>query len=260
MTPPTKEALMAYADGALTPDRCIEIEAHLAVSPVDRALVEQFRSSKRLAKRAVSDLGLTPRPELIALLQADKKGEADDGLSPDDAATVIPLLKSRRIPNALSRYALPLAAGIALAIGFGGGYFASIGRSPDASLAIGSISSGSPLAVVLDTEISGSPSKRYPGLQIVATFYDQANRPCREVEQLASGGAKQPVAAAIACRAPQGWVVEGATRVVPAASQGEIRPSGASDRDPLSSILDRLGAKPSLSRSDEQRLIEQSWR
>lgn len=260
MTRPTEEQLMAYADGLLSPEQRLVIEQHLTAVPADRALVDKFKSATTLAQCAVDSANMTPRADLVALLRGSAPIARTGVTTAEAASTVVPFLKQPRKQISVSRYALPLAAGLALVVGFGGGYIANMDRAQSQSFALGPVAPGSKLFAALDNAASGSPSSSLRDLQVVATFHDRANRPCREVEHLKATGSNAPVAAAIACRDASGWTIEGAARVVAVASTGATKPSGTADRDALASVLDGLGAKPALSRADEQKLIEQRWR
>lgn len=267
MTRPSDETLMAYADGALPEAERIAIEAYLAQDEDARRIVEAFRRSTTLARAAFDEALAAPPPaDLVArILAAPPDGTAAPLTAPAaDAAgaRVIPMPPAGRRRTAMpTRFALPLAASIALAVGLTAGLLAGRTPSPDAAaLVLGPVGPGTTLARVLDTTPSGARSER---VDVVATFRDRHGRVCREFEVVhGPSGDARPQAAAVACRSALGtWTIEGAAQIAVAPKAGSgFEPSGASERDALQGLLDILGAGAALPPKDERALIERGWR
>jgi anti-sigma factor RsiW len=250
MTEIDDNTLMAYVDGELEAAR---------FEQVDELVQRDERLQKRIAQIKASDAAL--RAAFDAPMKEDAprtlveavRHRTSAGMAP--TATVVPLQARRR---SMSQYALPLAASLAFLGGLGVGSLLQRPGLP-ALLAPGTVDSRSQLARLLEMSPTG---QRIADLQIVGTFLDRAHRACREVEQVGPAGQPNPIAAAIACRLPDGrWTVEGAARVVVAdatASKGFV-PSGAVSADALAALSSALGGGPLMPAADERRLIENAW-
>jgi hypothetical protein len=261
----SEETLNAYADGALEAGARAEVEAQLAADAEARALLKRLRAADRLASEAFAAPMREPPPQALvdAILRAPAADPAGRGR---DAAP------GRRPRQAWSarRYAVPLAASVAFAVGLAGG--ALLGprlAEPAGELALGEVPGDSVLFRLLERHSSGSvleaggrkASARRVG--VVATFMDRHARPCREVEVLAPGTDPHPIAAGVACRGAGGrWLMEGATRLAgptPAAGS-EFQPSGVPQKDALDGLLTLLGAQRALDHSEEKALMERGWK
>jgi hypothetical protein len=169
----------------------------------------------------------------------------------------------RRVGGARPKAWAPvaMAAGVALALGFGAG-FSLRGPEPEAAqqtvatLSVGA-ASGAALAA-FETAASGAERD---GLVLAASFRDGAGRPCREFETLGADGL--PAAAGVACREGAGWrVLAMAAVAAPEAGPGDgaYAPAGGEGADALGALLDALGAGPALSPQEEAALIAGGWR
>jgi Putative zinc-finger len=258
----SEETLNAYADGALEAAARAEVEAHLEVDPEARALLEKLRKANALAIEAFAAPMREPPPQ--ALIDAVLTGPGNDVASDPG------MRQKRRPPRAwrVRDYTLPLAAGLALAIGVTAGVY--LGRQPaqaPGELALGIVPGDSTLHRLLEGHPSGSSlnigQAQARRLGIVATFRDRHARPCREVEVLPTGTDAQALAAGVACRDAGGrWAVEGATRLAgaPQAPGGQFEPSGVPEKDALEGLLAMLGARRALSAAEEKELIERGWK
>lgn len=152
-----------------------------------------------------------------------------------------------------------MAAGVALALGFGAGFsLRGPAQAPQAvaALSVG-VASGAALAA-FQTAASGAERE---GLVIAASFRDASGRPCREFETLGPDGL--PAAAGVACREGVGWrVLAMAAVAAPVAAPGDAfyAPAGGAGGDALGAMLDALGAGPALSPEEEAALIAGGWR
>ncbi|PPC87332.1 MAG: hypothetical protein CTY31_04295 [Hyphomicrobium sp.] len=262
-THPTDEKLMAYADGELSHQEAVEIEAFLEVNDEARALVEQFqRNAERIKAAYVPTLNSAVPDKLIDAVMS----------SPTRAkSTVIQMSEFRKSISKNSSMALALAASIALVIGAtAGSWMTQLNPTTiqTASIALGPVAKGTPLENLLEkqpsgTELATNDEAKSERLLVIATFRDSKDRICREIEVLDDALGKQPVAAGVACRnaGAATWVVEGAARVkvANAASSTDYVPSGANEADVLQGLLNILGAREALAPNDERSLLDRGW-
>lgn len=261
---PDDETLVAFADGVLAADEAEKVAAFVAGNEDARRFVELLQSSGNLAKGAY-DAALLDHPS-DAKLTALILGAPADAAS----ATVVALPSRPSRAPAISRFTLPMAAAIALIVGGVGGFeFGRRGVAPEqfagADVAVGPVARGTALATLLDEKPSGEtlsvPGASSRDLMVVASFRDAKGRICREFEILAAelGG---PVTAGIACRNDGGsWHVEGAAQLAkaPEPSAQDFSPASGDEAAAIEGLLKAVGAKPALSRTDEDALLKSKW-
>lgn len=268
MNRPSDELLMAYADGVLDEEGAREVADYLLTDESARRFVDGIRKSTALAAAAFSGPMQEPVPD--RLIEAIRNAPIPP--APDVSAhpTVVPLVRpQQRTPFKMSGWAWPLAACLALAVGFGSGFFLKeIRGAPDVvMLALGPVQSGNKLNSLLEHYGTGKPlavntnASARQQFVVMATFRDQRGHPCREFE-LQSGNFYHPLVAAVACRSGSGtWTVEGAARLAdPPTAAGTVVPSGVSERDALEGLLNLLGVKATLTAQEEQALISAGWK
>lgn len=262
---PDDATLIAFADGALAGDEAERVAAFVAGNDEARRLVELFRASGDLAKRAY-DAALD-ETQTDAKLAALILG----GSAVPASATVVALPSRPSRTPAKSRFALPMAAAIALIVGSVGGFeFGRRAAAPEhaarSDIAVGPVARGTALATLLDEKPSGvtlsGPEGSGQDLMVVASFRDAKGRICREFEILAAeqGG---PVTAGIACRHDGGdWHVEGAAQLAkaPEPSAQDFSPASGDDAAAIEGLLKAVGAKPALSKTDEDALLRNKWK
>ncbi len=230
MTRIDDDLLMAYADGELPPEEVSRIEALLARDPVARERVRLYRESAAVARAAFAPTLEEPVP--VALEERVREMARDDG-----RVVPFPAAARRRV---LRRLALPLAASLALLIGFAAGSR----MQPESESAL--------LARALESTPSGAigPGEVLP----LATLKSADGRWCRQFERPRDGR----VAQGVACREPDGrW------RVVALLEQetggdGGYRPAGGPE-DPLAPFLEGLGLR-AIDGEAEAGLIAVGWR
>ncbi len=262
---PDDETLVAFADGALAPDEAEKVAAFVAENEDARRFVERLRSSGDLAKeafdRAMHDAQSDAR---LAALILDTK-------SPETEANVVSLPPRQIRTPTPSGLALPMAAAIALIVGGIGGYeFGRRASEPvwmaGTEVAVGPVKAGTPLATLLDEKPSGEAitlsAAPAQDLMVVASFRDANGRICREFEAFSPDTAG-PVTAGIACRNERGvWRVEGAAQLAEGAEppSQDYSPASGGDAAAMEGLLKALGAKPALSKNDEEALLKNKWR
>lgn len=280
----TDEMLMSYVDGGLTHEQTTAVERLLKTDASTRQFVRELQRVNELSRQAYNDPISEPVPQrLIDTIEADagadttrvtKTVAGDDSESDGECSergAVVPL-KRRWFTSRSSRsFALPAAAAMAaaltLAVGIGVGMSLISPTSRERQIAVGPVTPGSQLATQLQSLASGTPDNfaRDQQLLIIGTFRDRGGRLCREFEVLkASGGVQVPESAAVACLSGrEGWRIEGAFRLAQPATQtspDSYVPSGAPEKDALSSLMSTLGAQPLLSPSEEAALISRGWK
>jgi hypothetical protein len=261
---PDDETLLAYADGALTAEESEKVATFLAGDEEARRFVELLQASGEMAKGAYdAALDNTKADANLAALILGS-GEGASG------GNVIALPQQRNRTPPAQRWTLPMAAAIALIVGGVGGFeFGRRGVTPEqvagADVAIGPVARGTALATLLDEKPSGealsAPGASSRDLMVVASFRDAKGRICREFEILGSvsGG---PVTAGIACRNDGGiWHVEGAAQLAkaPEPSAQDFSPASGDDVAAIEGLLKAVGAKPALSKDEEDALLQQQW-
>ncbi len=248
-THPDYELLMAYVDGELDSEQAARVEARLESDAQVRELVEQIRSTNALLRQGLDEVLEQPVPQrLLDTLQG-----------PTPVAPVIPLRP--RAAAARPRTGLGLgwaaAASIVLAIGAVGTVSLLVPSGPNGlgivdnrvlQQALETLPSGTPL-ISDDTETSVTP---------LATYRSGDSRPCREFE-IRQGATVQ---LGLACRGGDGrWdldtLVEQEIVATDPGAQGYV-PAGG-EGDPISAVLDRIGAGAALVVAEEQTLIDAEW-
>lgn len=268
---PDDETLVAFADGRLEDGEAEKVARYLDENAEARRFVERLVTSGGLAKVAYDAALTAPASDKLAdLILGASMPEGDAARS-----NIVPLPRRlSRAPDA-ARYALPIAAAIALVIGGVAGYgLGRRGSAPDGgadfNIAVGPIAKGTPVAVLLEQRSSGDLLPVAGGaiagarqLMVVASFRDRSGRICREFEVLTAVDAAPPVTAAIACRHDDGsWHVEGAAQVAaaPPIPDKDFSPASGNDASAMEGILEAIGAKPALSKTDEDALLRKGWK
>lgn len=258
---------MAFADGALSSEERIAVERLLENDPEARRMVAMFKETRALAREAFEIPADAPAlaglAERIRAHPTSSAAQATD----EGGGRVVSFDEARRARTAaINRrpQSIAWAASIALLVGVGCGLL--IGRvglpsmPAGKELALGPVAAKSELAQLLERRPSGEPVNRK---LVVTTFKDRLDRVCREIEILGRTQPAQPELAGVACRQPDGsWIVEGAARITTSTTPGDpgFVPSGANEKDALTSLLNLLGAKPALTAEEERVLLDRSWK
>jgi len=296
--------LMAFADDALPPEESAAIARYLEKDADARALVDAFRQSRaRLgAALPIEAFEREVDPLAEAILSGSNDRSRDDGASSAKMAGG-PIAQpaprrsdgwqrfagssgGRRSFVRMDRFAVPLAASIALMVGVIGGYAirgpsgdpppetGSI-ASNDIGIGIGQLAGTSPVAAFLETAATGdalaldgaTSSEDAAALVLAGTFIASDGRPCREFEHVAGGQDGLPTAAAVACRSADGvWSIEGAIHLA-ASQQTEatgIEPAsglggGVTEAAVLEAMVNMLGASAILTPEEERALLDRGW-
>lgn len=252
---PWSERLSAYRDGELSPSEAAEVEERLRADPLLRDRMDAFdavdASLRRLGDDMLRDADVQSSASTVD--RVDRIDAAARGRPTRAVRSGGPSLR-RRSPRATLALAASIAAPLAIA-----GWLLTGGDGAPQRLIVGPVPSDGVLARVLESEPTGGA--RRDGETVVvplATFIDAAGRACREVERAETTA----IDVAIACRAADGgWTIEASQRVDLAEElDPNLAPAAGAEDDALASALDRLGAGPALSPSEEAALLARSWR
>ena len=252
MTAPTTmnpDRLAAFVDGELSPEDSAAVVMHLADHPADQAYVDDLFAANAALARAFAAPLSEPVPPAIQAVLADPAARS----APSAAILPFPPTRARRLPALAG--GLGLAAGLALAL-----YL--VQPAPPATLAVGPLDKGNPLAAALEDLPSGAALTLASGPEaVILSTLPTATGPCREVESLDRAAGR--IDLALACRLPQGgWQIEMVlAETLPGDSTAEpgfAAAEGTALQD-FSAYLDRRGAGLALSPEEEAALIARGW-
>ncbi|MBW4709202.1 hypothetical protein KX928_15530 [Roseobacter sp. YSTF-M11] len=237
----TDEELMAYADGELPEDRAAALDLALMNSTDLTDRLALFMDTKAAAKEAMEPLLRQPVPDhLVETVRALSAADQQARMSSDD--TVVAFPQDTAAPAQSPVWKLPLAAGLALAVGLGAGLM----LSPDSSTGLGSIEiaalADTRIIAALDTLPSGEDVVLPDGARIapIATFFDGARTLCREFEFDRADGT---TVVSVACQRNGQWDVQMA---IAAAAASDTGYAPASSLDTLDAYLSANDAGPPL--------------
>lgn len=248
------ETLMAFADGELDAQTRLAVEKAMETDATIADRVALFAKTGALGKQALGPLADEPVPEaLLANVKAmvDRATQAD---AEETAAqgNVIPLAAAARTPwhESTGRWAMPLAASVALVIGGLAGFYIANMPGEDATAGLQIAQFNQPgLIDALHVVPSGSditlPSTG-DRLRMIATFRDIDDALCREFEVDQDN---RSTVVSVACRMTDSWEVRFA---VAAASGSPDGYAPASSLQSLEAYLSAISAGDPLSQSDEK--------
>jgi anti-sigma factor RsiW len=235
----TDEMLMAYADGQL---------AAAEASDVERALAEDEGLAARVAMMADARMAVKnsyrsapPVPEALeARVRAMVEADAARRQAPV-ASNVVDLAARRRV---VPFWQLPLAAGLALAVGAGSVWLAT--QQDRGGLQVAGLTDTA-IIQALGTLPSGEAVELGNGARMaaVSTFRDEADRLCREFEHESVGAG---TVVAVACRDNASWDLRFAIAAGAAETDGY---APASSLETLDAYMLSTGAGAPLSAEDE---------
>lgn len=245
----TEEMLLAYVDGALSPEDAAKVVVCLVDHPAEQARVEAMMSLNETLARAYDAPMQEPVPQAIhdAIMQNGAE-KASPG------AHVIPFPRAKRAT--LLAAGMALAATVALAVMVA----PHLRRGQDAHLAVGPVAAGGALETVLNDYASGREMRFGDGSSIVAvaSFASQRYGLCREIEHLPA--ARNALETAIVCaRKGEGWHVELATAVPGAVADKGFVPAQGEKPDMVAPFLDAIGAGFALAPKQEAQAIKNRW-
>ena len=243
----TDEMLMAYADGQLAAAEASEVERALAEDESLAARVAMMADARMAVKRSFGTAA--PVPEALeARVRAMVDADAARRQAPV-AANVVDLASRRRV---VPFWQLPLAAGLALAVGAGSVWLASQqGGGKAGGLQVAELTDPAIIAA-LGTLPSGDVVDLGNGMRLaaVSTFRDEADQLCREFEH---GRPDGDTVVAVACRDDAAWDVRFA---IAAGTPDSDSYAPASSLETLDAFLVVTGAGAPLSAEDEAAALQ----
>lgn len=281
-----EETLIAYADGELDGKTAAEVEAALERDPAAREIVKQFQEAGTLAAEAFD----APMEEEVPERLRKLFDEPEDQTTAADAATntrpdegnVADLSQIRAArdrksqtfataagrDSGIRRFALPLAASVALMIGVGGGVGLSNFTSPSAPevVAAGTIANASALHAALEStpsleaieEVSGDGLTRNR-IEPQLTFVGADGRYCREYRVIGQTAAATSDLTGVACRSPQGTWTQQIAVVKDVQSSASYRPAGKADTA-IEDFMSGFMKNAPLDDAAERQLLKSDWR
>jgi surface antigen len=233
------EALMAYADGMMTPAEAKEISRLIAADPALQRRVEMFRQSAVAVNKAMAPLVDEPVPDALNAAVASMVRNTNAG--PNVVA-----FKPRGAAETPRRFGqMAIAASLAAVIGGFAGYGLRDSGRQSFEIAVGQ-SVPQNLATVLSVAPSGSENAvNGHTVKLISTFRVGGNDLCREFE---AGGGSEGAVVAVACREKQSWNTRFAVAAVPAADGY----APASSYEAVEAFLDAVGAGAALGVDEEK--------
>lgn len=274
--------LIAYADGELDEKTAAEVEAALERDPVAREIVKQFQEAGALAAEAFEAPMEEEVPErLRKLFEESETAEntADPAATPEpgngNVADLSQLRAARERKShtiatgageggSIRRFALPLAASVALLVGIGGGIGLSNFTAPSAPavVAAGTIPGGSALYAALEStpsleaveEVSQDGLTRNR-IEPQLTFVGSDGRYCREYRVMTQTAAATQDLNGIACRATDGTWTQQIAVTQEISSGTDYRPAGKTG----TAIEDFMSDFAPLDDAAERQLLQSDW-
>lgn len=248
------ETLMAFADGELDDATRQAVEQAMETDEEIVSRVALFAKTGALSKQALGPLGAEPVPEsLLASVTAMIENQTPTGQQDEVREdNVVPLSVPRRTPwrESSTRWAMPLAASVALVIGGLAGFY--IANTPGGSdvegLRIAQFDQPG-LINALQTVPSGSDitlASTGDRLRMIATFRDAEDGLCREFEVDQDD---RSTFVSVACRMTEVWEIQFAVAATSRSADGY---APASSLESLDAYLSAIGAGEPLSEEEEK--------
>lgn len=249
----TDEELMAYADGELPEDRAAELDIALVE---DEKLAERlaiFAQTRSVSKEALQPLLDEPVPEHLLQRVRDLAAQTKEPeLEENQADATVVTFPQKTASNRQPPWQMPIAAGIALAIGIGVGLFMRPEMPPTSGLQIAVLNDAAIVEALVNVS-SGDEIELEDGniFKAIATFRDGSETLCREFEydQVAAGA----TTVSVACHDGRIWDVRLA---IAAAPLNDTSFAPASSLETLDAYLTATGAGAPLAAEDEVVALE----
>ncbi|WP_136658864.1 zf-HC2 domain-containing protein [Nitratireductor sp. XY-223] len=231
------ETLMAFADGELPPEEREAVERALENDPALGERVAAFLDSRMRAQDALKPLLDEPVPEALAARVSGMIGEQSN----------VTAFRQRQAGAPARRWALPLAASVALVAGALGGYLAGIsGPDTESGLRMADLSQPG-IVTALNSVASGAETGLAAGerFRAIASYRDADNTLCREFEVDHADGS---TVVAVACLPDGTWELQ----FTVVAQQNSSGYAPASSLEALDAYLSAVGAGAPMSAEEEE--------
>jgi hypothetical protein len=244
MKQPDVETLIAYAKGAVPPEKARLIERFLAGNSDVRRVIEDFRRMQALTPAAseAHNEAAAQRLRSRAPMRKSSGSKGAGGIAP-------PARPAKR-----SKRTAALAASLVVIAALGLGGFL-LGQDEESPLPLGRLSTIDTLSDALTRLASGAPDMAGDrAITVLMTFRDAERRACREFEISDTSPTTTSRIIAVACQDSGAWRIEGAAWL-----DGEFAQAGSENAVLLGPILKKLAAGPALAPEDEAALIGRNW-
>lgn len=252
------EMLSAYLGRALSNEQMKAVENALQHDAALAARLDELRAVDSLLRSHAQQIDELPRPASVEQLFDKAAAQAQAQAEPDN---VVSLADRRRRAWISPRFALPLAASVALVVGYAGGILSGSGQrsAEPAALLAARIEPGSALHGLLESSESGISRRVADGqdAEVRLSFMARDNSLCRE---LTVGSASQ-TSHAVACRGKDNqWQVRLATlsRGSAADKQG-YQTASAGEDEAFGAAVDAMMAGDALTAEQERERIKRGW-
>lgn len=239
------ETVMAFADGELDAGEAARVRAAMAGDDLLRARIRAFEASRRVVRHALAPLAELPLPPAleVAVRVTARRAGVLEAVVPLSRATAV--ASWRRVTKA--RWALPLAASLALVLGGLGGYGVGRDGGSTSTEAVSATLTFEPMAAAFD-ELTAGEQRSVDGgeVRLVGSFRTASGLLCREAQW--SGVASAYVV--VACHGEAGW----RPRFVQATAPRGYAP--ASGDEALDLWLDEVGVGPTLTPEAERLVLD----
>lgn len=236
------EELMAFADGELDPEKQAAVEQAIETDEDVAARVATFMESGALARDSL-------QPLLEEAVPASLAAKVDAMVDPQSNVTAFPG-PARVAPQARQRWALPLAASIALVAGAIGGYLVgSPSQTAPGGLQMADLAQPG-IVSALNSVASGAESDLADGdrFRAIASYRGTDGALCREFEV---DHTDNTTVVGVACRPGDRWELQ----FTVVAGQNTSGYAPASSLEALDAYLTAVGAGQPLSAEDEAGLL-----
>lgn len=249
----TDELLSAYIDDALSAQERERVAAAVAADPALAERVAALNQVDAMLRSASARIDAQPMPAAVEALLRAPSAASD---------TVVPFTPRRREMPAFNRFAVPIAASVALAIGlFGGRSLAPV--APQEAPVIAAIAPGSGLHRLLETGRSGSvrPVAANVTADVKYSFQTSDGDYCRELDITDEAR----LIRAVACREPEGdaaapeWRIRLASVQRATGKADGYQTAAAGDDAAFDGAVTSIMSGDALSPDDERRLILSDW-
>ncbi|MEM1199900.1 MAG: anti-sigma factor [Pseudomonadota bacterium] len=241
------ETLMAFADGELSADESEAVERAMEADEALALRVEAFMETRLKSQDALKPLLDEPVPEALR-----QKVEGLVAGTAEQAENVVPFPQNRpSAPVSTPRWAVPLAASVALVAGVAGGYWLGL-TEPGGTSGLQAANLGSPGVVQALHEVASGKQKDLGNnerFRAIASYKDTNGDLCREFEL---DHPDKSTVVAVACNIQKTWKVQ--FTVVAAQNTEGYAP--ASSLEALNAYLTAVGASDPLSQAAERGALE----
>jgi len=252
----TDEMLSAYLDRELTNEQRAAVESALRHDPALTARLDELRAVDGLMLSHARRFDELPLPDAVERLLDRAAAQAQ--AKPDNVVSLEIRERGTRISR---RFALPLAASIALAVGFAGGFLSSPNhrQAEPGALLSANIEPDSDLHVLLESSQSGISRRLADGrnAEVRLSFMARDNSPCRE---LTVSSASQTGHAVVCRDKADQWQVRLATLKEETATgtQG-YQTASANEDEAFNAAVDAMMAGDALTAEQESEQIKRGW-